>query len=223
MVAEIGPDDLPPRWNIAPSQTQAVLRIDRESGALRIDALRWGLIPHWAKDRAIANRTINARSEECADKPAFRDPYRKKRGVVIVDGYYEWKRLDAAPKGPKQPYLLHMPNGEPFALAGLWDQWTEPATGEVLETCTILTRAAEGAVAELHDRMPVILSPTEVTAWIDPRIKDDATLTALVASKAWQPIVATPVSTAVNDPKHEGPDCSERATVQGPAQQALFR
>ncbi|MCA8934093.1 MAG: SOS response-associated peptidase [Rhodospirillaceae bacterium] len=147
-------------YNVAPSQMVPVVRLD-PSGARQLTRLRWGLVPHWAREiPSGGNGFINARSETAAEKPSFRDAYRRQRCLVVADGYYEWQRRGTA----KQPYLIAPPDGGPIAFAGLWALWTK---GEApLETCAILTTAATGGLEEIHDRMPVILDPTDWPAWL---------------------------------------------------------
>ena len=143
------------RFNIAPTQPVAVVRVIREGatpGSRELVNLRWGLIPPWADSPAIGNRMINARAESVAEKPAFRMAFRQRRCLVLADGFYEWRNSG----GKKQPYYLGLKDGKPFAFAGLWESWTAP-DGEVIESCTIITTEANAAVEQVHSRMPVIL------------------------------------------------------------------
>ncbi len=196
--------DTPPRYNIAPSQDVPAVIQNRETGAREYRPFRWGLIPSWAKDPAIGNRMINARSETAATKPAFRKPLRERRCLILADGFYEWKREGSR----KQPYYIKLRDGEPFAFAGLWDHWT-PADGDPLETCTILTTAPNAVLEPIHDRMPVILPPDAYAVWLDPAVRDveraQANLTPLPADA----MVAYTVSTRVNSPAHDLPDLVE--------------
>lgn len=189
-----------PRFNIAPTQLQAVVR-QGESGR-QLDLLRWGLIPSWAKDKKIGARMINARSEEVESKPSFRAAFKKRRCAVVVDGFYEWK----GKAGAKQPYLFHKPDDSPFVLAGLWERWVDKETGEVLETCTVLTTAARYAMTDIHVRMPVVLDEAQLDAWLDPAMQDTAELKALLTSEAAEALVAQPVSKLVNSPANDGPE-----------------
>ena len=127
--------------------------------------MRWGLIPAWAKEPSIGNKMINARAESVAEKPAFRAAFRSRRCIVPASGFYEWQRQG---RGPKQPYLIRRKDGEPIGFAGLWEGWRDPASGEAVESCTIITCAPNELVAELHDRMPVILDPADYDRWLDP-------------------------------------------------------
>jgi putative SOS response-associated peptidase YedK len=164
------PDDFPSRCNIAPTQDVPIIRAAQgdSSDARRLDLLRWGLVPSWAKDPSVGNRLINARAETAVTKPAFRDAMRRRRCLVPADGFYEWKKLDAPAGAPaskgkkaarKQPYLFRMKGDKPFAFAGLWDTWQRD--GEELESFTILTTSPNALVAAVHDRMPVIVAPED--------------------------------------------------------------
>lgn len=155
--------------------------------------MRWGLIPSWARDPAIGGRMINARSETAADKPAFRSALRRRRCLVPADGFYEWQPVGRV----KQPYHIHAAGGGPLAIAGLWERWTAPDGGDI-ETCALLTTAANDAVAALHDRMPVILSPDDFSRWLDPAVTDPAVIADLLRPVAADHLTWHPVSTRVN-------------------------
>jgi putative SOS response-associated peptidase YedK len=194
-----------PRYNLAPTQEAAVVRVVKPGAPRILASLRWGLIPYWAQDPAIGNRMINARAESLAEKPAYRDSFRRRRCLVPADGFYEWKKLDAK---TKQPYLIHRQDRRPFAFAGLWDAWRSPESGP-LETFTIITTSPNDLLRPLHDRMPVILDPRDYAAWLDPANRNAAHLQSLLApapETGWQ---ATPVSRAVNHADHDEPDCIE--------------
>jgi len=194
--------ETPPRYNIAPSQDVPAVIQNGETGGREFRPFRWGLVPSWAKDPAIGNRMINARSETAATKPTFRKPLRERRCLILADGFYEWKR-----EGPrKQPYHIRLQNGEPFAFAGLWDRW-HPPDGEPLETCTILTTTANDLVQRLHDRMPVILPASAYGLWLDPTMRDVGPLQALLTPYPAAEMIAHPVSTRVNNPANETPEC----------------
>ena len=150
----LGHDDAPEmaaRYNVAPTQEAPVI-VAGEDGSRRVAEMRWGLVPYWTKDPAIGNRAINARSESVADKPVFRDSFKRRRCLVAADGFYEWQKRS----GGKQPFLLRLEGGAPFGFAGLWDRWHGPR-GRVLESFTILTTEPNELVAPIHDRMPVVL------------------------------------------------------------------
>ncbi len=167
---------LVPRRNIAPTQTIAVVRASA-GGTRRLSLVRWGLVPGWAKELDADRKMFNARSESIATKPAFRAAFRKRRCLVLADGFYEWKTEGKL----KTPHLVTMKDGAPFAMAGLWESWTSP-DGEIIDTCTILTREAAGVVAEIHTRMPIILTPECHEAWLDPEMTDTTAVEALLAS-----------------------------------------
>jgi putative SOS response-associated peptidase YedK len=195
------------RFNVAPGDdVLAVVHRGAPEGAL----LRWGLVPHWASDpREVGVTTINARAETVAARPAFRDAFARRRCLVIADGFYEW--------AAGTPHWITREDGEPFAFAGLWASWRprDAADVEPLRSCSIVTTAAGGPVRDLHDRMPVILDPRAELTWIDPQTPE-ATLHELLAAPATK-LVARPVSRAVNDARHDAPDC-----LDPPEQAALF-
>lgn len=188
-----------PSWNVAPGQ--GVLAVRSSGSAREALLLRWGLVPHWARDSKIAYRMINARAESAADKPAFREPLRRRRCLVLADGFYEWRRQGAV----KQPYYIARPDG-PLAFAGLWDAWQHGH--ERIESCTILTTAANPQVAPLHERMPVMLAPEQYALWLDPEVQQPERLRPLL--RPWPgALTIHPVSRAVNSPGHDGPELIE--------------
>jgi len=193
-----------PRYNVAPSQAMPVVR-HAEAGGREWAWLRWGLIPSWAKDPAIGNRMINARSESVADKPAFRAAFRRRRCLVPADGFYEWQQQG----GVKQPWRITLAEGGPFAFAGLWERWS-PGAGEAVETYTILTTAANRSLAPIHPRMPVILAPEHYAVWLgDGQAADPRLLEPLLAPYPDARLVATAVARRVNDPRHDDAGCLE--------------
>jgi putative SOS response-associated peptidase YedK len=153
-----------PRYNAAPTQDLPVVLRDRESGKRRLDALRWGLIPFWAKDAKIGYSTINGKGETVATTPAFRDAFKSRRCLVLADGFYEWQKVEGVMA--KQPWRFAMTDETPFAFAGLWERWTEPASGETIRTFTIVTCPPNALCAPVHKRMPVILDPADYPAWL---------------------------------------------------------
>ncbi len=196
--------NLPPRYNIAPTQTVPVLRA-AAGGGVELAQVRWGLVPSWAKDPSAGARMINARAETVAGKPAFRAAFRRRRCLVPADGFYEWRKT---PDGRRQPWRIARPDGAPFAFAGLWERWEKAADGTPLETCTIVTTAANDVLRPIHPRMPVILDPADFAAWLDPATPPGAAAALLrPAPNAW--LVAVPVSTRVNDVRHDDPGCIE--------------
>jgi putative SOS response-associated peptidase YedK len=197
---------VPPRYNTAPTQGAAVVRVTEPGGPRRLDPLKWGLIPYWAKEASIGNRLINARAESVAEKPAFRSSFKKKRCLVAADGFYEWKKEGKA----KQPYLIRRQDRKPFAFAGLWSSWRDPEQpGPPVETFTILTTAANDLLRPLHDRMPVILDAENFGLWLDPKMEDAAQLQPLLVPHAVAGFEAFPVSRLVNSPANEVAGCIE--------------
>lgn len=196
--------DLPPRFNIAPTQEVAAVRVERPATERRLVLLRWGLIPWWAEDPTIGNRMINARAETVAEKPTFRDAFRSRRCLVVADGFYEWKRLS---DGTKQPFYVRLKSGELFAFAGLWDSWR--SDGADVESCTLLTTDANELVRPIHDRMPVILKPRDYDLWLNPEVSDPERLTPVLGAYDASAMEARPVSRYVNDPANDSPRCIE--------------
>ena len=197
-----------PRYNIAPSQAVAAIRLTPEAAKRECVLLRWGLIPSWAKDPKIGNQCINAKAETVAEKPSFRSAFRTRRCLVIADGFYEWQVHGAH----KQPMWIGLKSKQPFAFAGLWEHW-QPAEGEARDTCTIITTEPNDLMATIHNRMPVILSPASYDQWLDPTVQQVESLTALLRSYPSEELLAYPVSTLVNNPRHDAPQCLEPASV----------
>ena len=196
-----------PRYNIAPTQDVAAIR-DAADDSREVILLRWGLIPFWAKNPAIGNRMINARAETVAEKPAFRAAYRRRRCLVLADGFYEWRRESSG----KTPYFISATDSRPFAFAGLWEQWQNRDEDSSVESTTIITTAANGFMSSLHHRMPVIVCPGLVDRWLGG---DDDALAAAITSKPR--LQAWPVDRAVNNPRHEGESlvAAQGALLQG--------
>ncbi|MSP83723.1 MAG: SOS response-associated peptidase [Alphaproteobacteria bacterium] len=187
--------DFHPRFNLAP--TQPVLAFRVAGGGAEAAYLRWGLIPSWAKDAAIGARMINARGETLAEKPSFRAAFRQRRCVVAADGFYEWRKIG----GAKQPWFIRLRGDRPFGLAGLWERWRDPG-GAALETCTIVTTAANSLVATVHERMPVLLADEAIARWLAPGFDAEA-LGSLIAPYPTDAMEAYPVSTRVNSPAND--------------------
>lgn len=190
-----------PRYNVAPSQPVPIVR-EAGSGEARgreFATARWGLVPAWAKDPAIGNKLINARAETAAEKPAFRAAFAARRAIIPASGFYEWRRHGA---GGRQPYLIHRRDGAPMGLAGLWETWRDRADGTRLLSCTILTCPANGLLADLHDRMPVILDPAGFDRWLDPSDPDPVGLFRPLADHLLE---LRPVSPRVNSPRNDDP------------------
>ena len=193
------------RYNIAPSQEVAAVRFDGESGERTLEMLRWGLVPAWSKEPPGGDaRMINARSETLTQKPAFRGSFRRRRCLLAADGFYEWRQVARR----KQPYLIRMRDGAPFAFAGLWDRWEAPE-GTVVESCTILTTVPNDLVAQIHDRMPVILPRQEFGLWLDPEVRDPDRLLPLLRAYPAEEMITFPVSRRVSNPANDDPSCIE--------------
>jgi len=194
--------DFGPRYNVAPSDMVAAVRLGR-SGEREPVRLRWGLVPHWAGSSDMAARTINARAETVADKPAFRDPFRERRCLVLTTGFYEWQKLPAG----KQPHFICMPNQELFTFAGLWDRWR--GRSGTTESCTIVTTDANRTLKPIHPRMPVILDPEVHDLWLNAEGADRRNLLALLKPYPDDRLISYPVSTLVNKPANDVPQCVE--------------
>ncbi len=195
------PDAQPPRFNIAPTQPVAVVT---NADQTRMSYFQWGLVPFWAKDPKIGNRMINARSETLAEKPSFRTAYRRRRCLVLADGFYEWKKEPG--RTAKTPMYICLQSGLPFAFAGLWDVWRS-ADGSELPTCTIITTRPNALLEPIHNRMPVILPSDAHAQWLDPGDKAPADLQPLLGAYPAEEMVAYPVSTLVNSPQNDLPAC----------------
>jgi putative SOS response-associated peptidase YedK len=199
--------EIEPRYNIAPTQYVAAVR--ETGGPRELAMLYWGLVPSWAKEKAIGARMINARAETLAEKPSFRSAFRRRRCLVLADGYYEWQRSGAV----KQPYFIGFADGAPFGLAGLWERWPDPVSGEPLESCCIVTTTPAASLAHVHDRMPVIIPAEAHAEWLDPRNEATDQLTRLLGPCTRPDILARPVSRRVNDARNQGPDLIEQLAV----------
>ena len=195
-------DELTPRYNITPTQPIAVVP---NSGTGRVEFYRWGLIPSWAKDPKIGNRMINARSETLAEKPSFRNAYKRRRCVVLADGYYEWRKEDGG--GPKTPFYIRLESEKPFGFAGLWETWTPSGETEPVLSCSIITCAANELTEPIHHRMPVILDRDAYDLWLEPDECHPTTLNHLLTPYAQEEMIAFPVSRLVNQPKNDSPEC----------------
>ncbi len=187
-----------PRYNLAPTQFVATV-LKRKDAAPALTMLRWGLIPFWAKDKAIGNRMINARAETVHGKPAFRAAFKKRRCLVLADGFYEWvKDADG-----KTPHYIYLRSREPFAMAGLWESWHDEAADKPLETCTIITTDPNDMMGALHNRMPVILARADHDAWIDPDNDDVEALRSLLVPFTAEDMAHHPVAKTVNNPRND--------------------
>jgi putative SOS response-associated peptidase YedK len=200
------------RHNVAPTQ---VVPVVPNLFPLHVEQFRWGLVPRWAKDLKIGHKTINARVETLAEKPSFREALKRRRCLVLADGFYEW--LDEG--GRKQPLLFRRKGGGPFAFAGLWDEWRSPE-GEILQTFTIVTTASNELIRPFHDRMPVILSPAAYRNWLEEgELRPDDALRVLAPGASGGSGVElefTRVSTAANDPRVDTPECVRPVAPKSP-------
>ena len=194
-----------PRYNIAPTQPVPVIRQNPKETRRELSLMRWGLIPAWAKDSSIATQTINARSETAATKPAFRDPLASRRCLVPADGFYEWSRSGKT----KQAYCFEVNDGELFAFAGLWDRWKDPS-GQWIKSCSILTTAPNAVTSSVHDRMPVILDPSDYDIWLDPGMKSLKAVSGMLKPYDARMMRCYPVSSRVNHVANDDAECSLR-------------
>lgn len=197
---------LGPRYNVAPTQPIEVV-VQREDGRV-IELHRWGLVPSFAKNVNVGSRHINARAETIATTPAFRTSFARRRCVIPADGFYEWRR-EPGPRGGagrKQPFLIHAADHRPLAFAGIWAPWKDPATGKWVLSAAVVTTRANGVVGQLHDRMPVILAPSEWPIWADPETRDPGLLNDLLRPASDDLLTLTAVSALVNNANNEGPE-----------------
>ena len=180
--------------------------------------MRWGLVPSWAKDMSIGYKTINARAETVATTPSFREPFRSQRCLIPADGFYEWQRNGKA----KQPYCFEVNDGKVFAFAGLWDKWRNPE-GVMIESCTILTTTPNALLSDIHDRMPVILSPDAYDLWLDPGFRSTAAISEMLRPLSPTLMRRYPVSTRINSVQNDDADCAAPIDVDvSPTQARLF-
>jgi putative SOS response-associated peptidase YedK len=206
------PSSFTPRFNIAPSQSAAV--IDNRPREQRVlTSMRWGLVPYWAKDPTIGNKMINARRETAAEKPAFRDALRRRRCLIVADGFYEWKREGKR----KTPLYVRRQSRGYMAFAGLWERWRTP-DGDVLYSFTILTTDANELMAGVHDRMPVIVDRADYDRWLEPLALPPDALDHILVTAPSQGLEMYEVTRLVNSPGNDAPACIEPAAKQG----ALF-
>lgn len=204
------PMDLHPRYNISPTQDVAVIaNMSTDAGESQetgqVEFFHWGLIPSWAKDPKIGNRMINARSETLSEKPSFRNAYKRRRCLILADGYYEWKQIPG--DRSKQPVYIRLKSQKPFALAGLWEVWQADGMDEPLRSCTIITCPPNAMLAEIHHRMPVILPQDAHAEWLAPNQQSADTLQPLLIPYSDEEMEAYPVSRFVNRPTNDSPEC----------------
>ncbi len=196
--------ELPARYNIAPSQSAPVVVRRAETSRPELILMRWGLVPSWAKKPGTDYRLINAKAETLAERPAFRNAYRRRRCLIPASGFYEWKKS----ADRKQPYYIAMESGEPLVFAGLWERWRSP-DDEIIESFAIITTEPNALVSAIHTRMPAILEEQAYHAWLAPNNQDLATLQPLLGPYIEKPMVAVPVSSHANSPHNDDPRCIE--------------
>jgi len=212
------PQGVPDRFNIAPAQPIAVLRLKGSDldQAIRPDLplpdkemtlMRWGLVPAWAKEMPTGRPLINARSETIAVKPSFRSAFRRRKCLVPADGFYEWKRGGASP----QPFYASLSDGKPFAFAAIWDIWMGPGGEDWLETVSLVTKPATASMKPVHHRSPVIIDPTDYDLWLRPADPPDPDIFAKLSTTVDDGLRLYPVSGYVNNVRHDGPKCIEPA------------
>ena len=213
-----------PSYNVAPSQD--VFVVVETGGVRRLDRFRWGLVPFWAKDPTTGYKMINARAESVTDKNAYKRAFQKRRCIIPADGFFEWKKIPG--QKAKQPYFIHRADGEPMAFAGLWEVWRPkdaPEDSEPLRTCTIITGEPNEKVADIHDRMPVMLPPSAWAEWLDRDNGDVETLGKFLVPAPASLYALHPVSRAVNNVQENGPeliDPAEEPLDGGPGQDRLL-
>jgi putative SOS response-associated peptidase YedK len=196
------PSSITPNYNVAP--TQEVAAVVEEDEKRKLEMFHWGLIPSWAKDPSIGNKMVNARAETVSEKPSFRSAFKKRRCLILADGFYEWQKTDDG----KQPYHIKMQDDSPFAFAGLWEIWKDD---EEIRSCTIITTAANDLMSEIHHRMPVILPPDDYDMWLDPDFDEKEPLTSLLKPYSSDKMEAYIVSRRVNKPSNNEPSVVEPA------------
>ncbi len=190
----------PPRYNLSPTESVLTVRFNPDDGRRHLEPMRWGLIPVSAKDRSAGNKMFNAPSEAIAETPAFRDAFAKKRCLIPADGYYEWKKAGLG----KEPYAILPAEGEPpFAFAGLWERWRDPANNETVRSCTILTCAPNALIGPIHDRMPVILDRASWSLWLGEQPAKRPDLLKLMKAFAAERMRAFRVGQRVNNVRND--------------------
>ena len=201
-------DDLQPSFNIAPTHDVAVIV---NGGALRLVAMRWGLVPSWATDPAIGSKLINARAESLGEKAAFKEAFKRRRCLIVADGFYEWQKVGK----DKSPLLIRLKSDRPFAFAGLYETWTPP-WGEPMTTCTIITTEPNDLVRPIHNRMPAILPRKLESLWLEETARDREWLMDMLAPYPAEQMEAFPVSSLVNSVKNDAPGLIEAVQVEQP-------
>lgn len=200
-------------YNVAPTRDVPVIRVREDDRHL--DYLRWGLVPRWAKDLRIGSKMINARAETVATKNSFRSAFKRRRCIVVADGFYEWKRfeVEGSKKPLKQPMFIQRDDGDPLAFAGLYERWTDAEDLREIHTCTIITTTPNDMMSEIHNRMPVLLAPTHWEEWLDPEHQEAEDLQRLLVPAPNALLAAYPVSDSVNSVKNNDPSLIERVAA----------
>jgi putative SOS response-associated peptidase YedK len=201
----------PSRWNAAPGHDLLVIRRNHQTGEVSLDPLRWGLIPYWCQDPQGGRKPINAKCETVERLPMFRDAYRRRRCILPVDGFYEWKAIKG--QKAKQPYAIAMKDGKPFGIGGLWENWKDPTSGEWVRTFVVITTDANELVAQIHNRMPLILAPSDYTRWLS----DEPDPRDLLRPFPAEPMRMWPISTRVNKPENDEASLLEPVTLTSSA------
>lgn len=192
--------EMAPSYNVAPSQDVLIIRVG-DSGERLLESCKWGFLPSWAKEPAMAHKMINARAETIATKPAFRDAFRRNRCLVVADGFYEWEKREKK----KVPYYVRLKSGKPFGFAGLYNYWSSPE-GKSICTCTIITSDSNELIRPVHDRMPVIIQADKEDLWLDPKVSDQGTLLELLKPCPSEDLEMHEISSKVNSPGYDEPD-----------------
>lgn len=190
-------------WNLAPTDPMVIVRPRREDEQREMAVARWGLIPWWAKKdeaKKLGSRFVQARVETLAKTPAFRDAFKRHRCLVIVDGFYEWK---SEADGNRAPHHVRREDRKPFAIAGVWDSWTSSETGEIIESCAVVTTEAKGHIADIHDRMPLVIGKDAYDAWLKGTPEEASKVEAVTPE-----LVTMAVSKYVNDVRHDDEQCT---------------
>jgi putative SOS response-associated peptidase YedK len=206
--------DLAPSYNVAPTQKVAVII---EDGVKQLVSVRWGLVPSWASDLSVGSRMINARAETILEKDSFKDAFKRRRCLVVADGFYEWRKTGKA----RQPIFIRLRSDRAFGFAGLYENWLSPE-GENIRTCTIITTEPNEIMKPIHDRMPVIVSMEDEDTWLDPAMDDSARLLGLLKPYPAEKMETYEVSAIVNSVANDSPECLSSAMRLIPVQPALF-
>jgi putative SOS response-associated peptidase YedK len=206
--------DLAPSYNVAPTQKVAVII---EDGVKQLVSVRWGLVPSWASDLSVGSRMINARAETILEKDSFRDAFKRRRCLVVADGFYEWRKTGKA----RQPIFIRLRRDRAFGFAGLYENWLSPE-GENIRTCTIITTEPNEIMKPIHDRMPVIVPMEEEDTWLDPALEDSTRLLGLLKPYPAEEMETYEVSAMVNSVANDSPECLSPAMRLIPVQPALF-